>query len=422
MTLPKTLSYDLAPDPAVVFFCLVPAPLLSAGAGIWLAFAPAQGFPERFSGLTLALVHWMMLAVALPVILGALMQLLPVVAAVRLRAPRIIRTMLAPLCWLTAASVIAGFSGMTEHTQSAFALAAVSGSVLLSATAFVFFAALRSVDVVDNTTLTLRYIPLALCVVLFAGVLMAAVFGNLALPALSVGWLLNVHVGVASVAWLAALLAGIASTTVPMFWQTPRPHHWFQKLFPASFWLTSLLLLVPVSQTFALLCMSIAVIVCASWSLLALLQAKRRNDPGYLLWLFACAGWITGAMITFALHCDWLTDSNWQWLAGVLVLVGGVWLPVNAMLVKIIPFLVFLHLRRRLPARSKIPPMQMLLPVKQARWQAKAQIACLLLLLAIPLQTGLLRAAAGLGFAFTQIWLGALLLRVLWKFRVLQKT
>jgi MFS family permease len=139
--------------------------------------------------------------------------------------------------------------------------------------------------------------------------------------------------------------------------------------------------------------MSIAVIVCASWSLLALLQAKRRNDPGYLLWLFACAGWITGAMITFALHCDWLTDSNWQWLAGVLVLVGGVWLPVNAMLVKIIPFLVFLHLRRRLPARSKIPPMQMLLPVKQARWQAKAQIVCLLLLLAIPLQTGPLRAS-----------------------------
>jgi hypothetical protein len=70
MTLPKTLSYDLAPDPAVVFFCLVPAPSLSAGAGIWLAFAPAQGFPERFSGVTLALVHWMMLAVALPVMLG----------------------------------------------------------------------------------------------------------------------------------------------------------------------------------------------------------------------------------------------------------------------------------------------------------------------------------------------------------------
>jgi hypothetical protein len=108
------------------------------------------------------------------------MQLLPVVAAVRLRAPRIIRIMLAPLCWLTAASLIAGFSsGMTEHTQSAFALAAVSGSVLLSATAFVFFAALHSVDVVDNTTLTLRYIPLALCVVLFAGVLMAAVFAIL---------------------------------------------------------------------------------------------------------------------------------------------------------------------------------------------------------------------------------------------------
>jgi hypothetical protein len=62
------------------------------------------------------------------------MQLLPVVAAVRLRAPRIIRIMLAPLCWLTAASLIAGFSSMTEHTQSAFALAAVSGSVLLSAT------------------------------------------------------------------------------------------------------------------------------------------------------------------------------------------------------------------------------------------------------------------------------------------------
>lgn len=420
MTLPKTLSYDLAPDPAIVFFCLVPAPLLSAAAGLWLAFGPQAGFPDRFSGLTLALVHWMMLAVALPVMLGALMQLLPVVAAVRVTESRSARLLLAPLCWITAAALINAFSGFAGTAQLAFAAAAICGSLLLLLVVFVYFPALRNVELVDNTTLTLRFIPLSLCAVLVAGVLMAGIFGDLPVPLLPVGWLLNVHVGAASVAWLAALLVGIASTTVPMFWQTPRPGRWFQTFFPASFWFTSLLLLIPAWQAIALLSMAMSVIVCAVCSLFALLKAKRRNDPGYLLWLIAGAGWAAGAMIVLALQCGWLNGNSWSWIAGVLVLIGGVWLPVNAMLVKIIPFLVFLHLRRRLPPRSKIPPMQILLPVKQALWQARAQGLTLLLLLAIPLHPELLRVIAGFGFAMTQIWLGILLLRVLWKFRKLQ--
>ena len=37
-------------------------------------------------------------------------------------------------------------------------------------------------------------------------------------------------------------------------------------------------------------------------------------------------------------------------------------MPVNAMLGKIIPFLVFLHLRRQIPAGKRVPTMQAVLP------------------------------------------------------------
>ncbi|MGT2434022.1 hypothetical protein ACU4HD_44465 [Cupriavidus basilensis] len=50
------------------------------------------------------------------------------------------------------------------------------------------------------------------------------------------------------------------------------------------------------------------------------------------------------------LTASWL-PADWPiaWEMGVLALVGGGVLPVNAMLGKIIPFMIWMHLRRRVP-------------------------------------------------------------------------
>jgi len=97
-------------------------------------------------------------------------------------------------------------------------------------------------------------------------------------------------------------------------------------------------------------------------------------------------------------------------------------LPINAMLGKIIPFLVWLHLRRQLPARVRVPAMQTLLPPAMQWIQVMLVLFAWLCLLMLPIAPARLALPAGLLFALSQASLGALLLYVLSRYVQLAKT
>ena len=82
MNAPRNLAFHLAPSPSVIFGCLLPAPWLGMVAGLLLALGPAEGLPHRFAPVSLSLVHVLALGMLLPVMLGALFQLFPVLAGV----------------------------------------------------------------------------------------------------------------------------------------------------------------------------------------------------------------------------------------------------------------------------------------------------------------------------------------------------
>ena len=54
---------------------------------------------------------------------------------------------------------------------------------------------------------------------------------------------------------------------------------------------------------------------------------------------------------------------------------------INGMLYKIVPFLIWLHLQSRRPARGAIPNTKEIIPDKMARRQLRAHVAALALLL-----------------------------------------
>ena len=114
-------------------------------------------------------------------------------------------------------------------------------------------------------------------------------------------------------------------------------------------------------------------------------------------------------------------SSAFPWWIGVLALVGGAVFPVNAMLGKIIPFLVFLHLRRQIPidhaVPKRIPTMQEIILPQHLRWQARLLISSLCLLLLLPLSPSFLFPIAGISFAASQALLASLLLRALFRYR-----
>ncbi len=413
----KILNYELAPSPATIFGCLLPAPWLGMLTGLLLAFGPSAGFPDRFAPLTLALTHCLVLGMLAPIMIGAVFQLMPVVAGQNVAGARFIAPFVALASALIAAALSAGFLlGQSRGFIFALGLAgALYGGVALALARTGW-----RVKVIDATTRTLRWIALALALVVGLGIALAGRFAGW--WQIDVARWLDLHVAWGVVGWIATLIIGVASTTVPMFWQTVRPSPRWQRSLPGIMWLPLFLASLQILWQAALLC---SCMIVATFSVLALRElglAKRRFDPAWSLWLACAASWLLAALLTavwslFGKRLPAPVAPMIPWWIGVLALVGGGVLPVNAMLGKIVPFLVFMHLRRQIPARCRVPAMQAVLPPQRLQWQARLALLALALLLLLPLAPALFAVLAGLTFAAAQGLMGVLLILTLLRYR-----
>lgn len=417
----KILNYELSPSPATIFGCLLPAPWMGVLTGLLLAFGPQQGLPDRFSPLALALTHCLVLGMLAPIMVGALFQLLPVVAGQAVTGARKI----APFVALGSALIAAGLSlGFLRGITAGFVFAGMLASLLYGAVTLVLLTAACKIAVVDSTTRSLRWTPLAFLMVVALGISLAGNFAGW--WQLDVMYLLDLHVAWGLTGWIATLVVGIASTTVPMFWQTKRPSAYWQKALPGVLWLPLLLTFWPALQQFALLFACLVIFLLASIAFVAVWRAKRRFDPAWSLWQVCAASYMLAALLAalppVLKHVGGLTLPDFislalPWWIAVLVLVGGAVLPVNAMLGKIIPFLVFMHLRRQTPMGRRVPTMQAVLPPQRLLWQTRAVLLAYALLMLLPLAPPLLATAAGIAFSISQGYLGSLLIVCLLRYR-----
>ncbi|WP_427307977.1 hypothetical protein [Cupriavidus sp. H39] len=417
------LDYARAPRPALVFGCLMPAPWLGAAAGLLLAAGPADGLPDRFAPLALAAVHALALGMLLPVMVGALFQMMPVVA--RVTVPGAGR--MAPFMAASGAAVAAALGvGLLGGEPAAMRAATALGAMLLPV-GVALLAAGRRVVAVDATTRTLAGIGAPLMVAVLAGIALAGTFGGL--WRVPVAQALGLHMAWALGGWLAALVSGVAATVVPMFWQTPRVPAALARWLPMGHWLplaafSAALLLwpgQPVLARGALLAWLSFVVVLAGCGLAGTLRARRRHDPLWLLWPVACASLLGAAVLGAAAMVLPAVALPLAWWAGTMALVGVGVLPVTAMLGKIVPFLVWLHLRRLVPPRARVPAMQAIIAPGRQRGQAWLLLAAYALLLALPLAPALLARAAGLLLAGANAWLGWQLLAALRCMRQMRK-
>ncbi|SOZ11174.1 hypothetical protein [Cupriavidus taiwanensis] len=417
------LDYARAPRPALVFGCLMPAPWLGAAAGLLLAAGPAAGLPDRFAPLALAAVHALALGMLLPVMVGALFQMMPVVARVDVPGAGWLARFMAATGAAVAAAL--GF-GLLGGEPAAMRSAAALGAGLLLVGA-VLLAAGRRVAAADATTRTLAGIGAPLIVAVAAGIALAATFGGL--WRVPVAQVLGLHMAWALGGWLAALVSGVAVTVLPMFWQTPRlpaalarwlpPGHWA----PLAVFSVALLLWPdqPVLAQAALVVWLSFVAVLGACGLAGTLRARRRHDALWLLWPVACASMLGAAVLGAAAVVLPAAALPLAWWAGTMALVGVGVLPVTAMLGTIVPFLVWLHLRRLLPPRARVPAMQAIIAPGGQRAQAWLLLAAYAVLLALPVAPALLARVGGLLLAGANAWLGWQLLAALRRMRKMRE-
>lgn len=406
-----------------MFGCLLPAPWLGVLTGFLLAFGPAEGLPSPSSPLVLAIVHCLVLGMLAPIMVGALFQIFPVVAGQTVPGAKRI----APFVALGSVGIALGLcGGFLFGSRLAFTCAMVLAACLYGAIVIALATAASQMDLRrqgDATLFTLRWIAAALLVVIALGILLAGSFA--AWWNIDLTYVLRRHVAWGTLGWIASLVLGIASTVVPMFWQTARPRQRWQRYVPALLWVLLMAFFLPLGMRFEQLmgsAIALLMAVLAVQSLKTLWWAKRRFDPAWRLWMGCATCWLLAATL-FGLQA-WFGEqlppqvlAYFPWWIGVLALVGGAVFPVNAMLGKIIPFLVFLHLRRRIALPKSVPSMQIILPPQRLRWQANSLIFSLCALLSLPFAPHAIRVLAGLSFAFSQALLASFLLMSLFRYR-----
>ena len=402
------LALEQAPPFSAPLRFFLTAPLFLAVAGLLAAWQPDWSADVRVP-FGLALTHLLTLGFLGMVMLGALTQMLPVVAGAPVPGVRRVAG-LGHLALLLGTPLLAwGLAGGGE-------MALLAAGALL-ATGLLPFLGAASLSLLRGRALdTLRAMALALTALaatLACGLALLGWLAGLWLPADPAAWL-NVHVLAGMAGWIGLLILGVAWQVVPMLQLTPAypPRLTRFLLVAAGTGLLASWLPAESMRLAGKLLLALAAVVFALTTL-RLQQQRKRKIPDVALsyWRLGMANLILAAALLPLANSPAL-----QGLTGLLFLLGFAVSVVNGMLCKIVPFLAWFHLQgQRGMLASGLPSMKDYLPDAACRAQFRLHLAALACLLPAPFLP-LMAAPGGLLLAASAILLGWNLTRAAQRF------
>lgn len=406
------LSFEQAPPFALPLRFFLTAPLFLLAAAGLIVWAP-EALASRWTPQALALTHALTLGFLAMVMLGALLQMLPVVAGSSLPAPRWV-------AWFSHVPLTLGTVALMTGFLTAAPAAFGIGTVLLGG-GFAVFLAAASISlaraVASATVSGVRLAMVCLGLTLLLG---------LALALLRAGWwtppavetVIAAHIVYGLLGWVLLLVIGVAYQVVPMFQITPpyppRLSRWLAgALFTLLLLHATAPLFFPAAAAIADAGLAGGILAFAAATLR--LQARRRRKlPDVTLdyWRLGMASLIAcvAVWLLARLWPAWAASDAYPLLLGVLFIGGFAVSVVNGMLYKIVPFLAWFHLQAQLQARvGSIPTMKEMIAARWTRWQFHLHLAACTLLVGATLWQQLALAAGGvLALSALLLWLNLL--------------
>ena len=428
------LSLDQAPPYHSVYRFFLTAPLFAILASFGIVFQGHHLFISFISFKLIGIIHWMTLGFITTTMFGAIMQMLPVLAGVKIKNPvlfsGIIHATLSLGAFLFGVSYVFALPALLPYAGALITISVFGFSGLV----------LFKLMMIKNSTHTIRAMRLSLfslMAILFLGLYLLAWRLNLLKgPEFD---LLSVHFLWAFIGWVSILIMGVSFQVIPMFYVSPEYPSWFRRIIPPA--IVVLLVLYTMFTFFpqAAIALSatymdsfylrkairmILYIFLAAFAIITYRQIKRRKrklpDPSLLFWkssmFFLFFSAILAATTEFyrgALFPKMILYTGMSFLFGFIFSV------INGMMYKIVPFLSWFHLASK--GIFDAPTMKDLLDDSRIYLQFTLHI---LFLLSLPLTvffaswghyiTGML-----LFFSATILWLNLYI--VIGKYNVINK-
>ncbi len=386
------------------FFFL--APIAVIGAGV-LAVTHRDLLMWRHLPWTMALVHIGTLGFLGAVMLGAMYQMLAVVAS---PVPA------ARLGHLVHALFIVGVASLVWAFLFNPTRFAIAWQCLASAFVLFFVPVVIALVRARTRTTTVYGIMLAalgLATAVIMGAMMA--WGRAGGPFTGdwLGWL-YAHLIIGAIVWVGGLLTSVSWQVVPMFYLTDEYPRWLRLAILLGLAVTgsSVVIILASGGSAAVVALAALPGAFAVWvvhpiATFLLLRGKKRKrvDDSIYFWQ---AGLLCGPLAFAVAAMVWLSDHpRWPILIGWLIIWGWAGLIIHGMLSRIVPFLVWFHRYSWLVGKTRVPPMRRLWPKRHLRMTLIAHGATLVLgTSAIVTRSHHLAAATGVGLMLT----GALVL------------
>lgn len=405
------LAYEDTPPLSAPLRFFLTAPLFGLVAGLVLLF-DGELLVSRWTPGALAVVHLFAAGFMLQVMLGALLQILPVVAGAAFPAPLRIAGITHVLLGAGAASLAFGLGvGAPGAIVGGGALLAC-GLVIFLVASLIGLTRAAPAQGASRTPRDLRLALAALGLTTVLGIVLAvALGGGVALP-VALPTLVDLHAIWAWLGWGGLLLAATSWVVVPMFQITPAYPARFTRFWAPGTLAVLLawsLSLIAGLNALTLVLSALLLAAAAGYALqtLKLQRNSRRTTPdapfrAFRLSMLALLGSLAALLVSMVHDAP-----QWPVLAGVLVFHGTFAGAISAMLYKIVPFLTWLNLTQ---SRIRAPNTKKLLPDPLIRNQLRlhaAALAALVVAVAAPAAAPL----AGLLVAAEFAWLLANLLR-----------
>ena len=389
------LTFDSMPSLDIPFRFFLTAPLfIIIGAAI-LLFAPIADLASRWSNLVLALTHSITLGFMLMVMLGSLFQILPVVTGANLpKADKLAR-----LVYLFLVSGTVGL--LTGFIYSIDWLLTLAGCIL-----FLCIAIFISGILVGTSRM--RWTPTSRSIQLAAfSLLITVCLGFFFVIAwISPNWFpafrlwTNIHLLWGLAGWVLLLVMAVSFQVIPMFYVTPEYPHWLKNYLPPFIFILLVLLtslnflehssFVGITKKFLSAILYLMFLVYGFSTLHLLSRRKRKSkDPTIQFWNTAMLSVSIASillLLTLVYSGEYLTQIELAILA--FVIFGGIIGLITGMMLKIVPFLIWLNLQQawiKLPSKKMpLSNMHQVISAVQSKRQYQLFLIAFLTILIAP--------------------------------------